>query len=90
MMQTLASFAALSMAGTVLLSLLPDGGLRRTAAMVIGLMTLMCWAEDILALFGQALPVGTASGALTSTSLTLEHAEQDALSAVSARWEASP
>lgn len=90
MMQTLASFAALSMAGTVLLSLLPDGGLRRTAAMVIGLMTLMCWAEDILALFGRELPTVTASGALSPTSLTLQSMEEDALSAVSARWEASP
>lgn len=90
MMQTLASFAALSMAGTVLLSLLPDGGLRRTAAMVIGLMTLMCWAEDILALFGRELPVGTVTGVLSPTTVTLQNAEQDALSVLSARWEAEP
>lgn len=90
MMQTLASFAALSMAGTVLLSLLPDGGLRRTAAMVIGLMTLMCWAEDILALLGRELPTGTFPGVLAPTSVTLQGAEQDALSVLSARWEAEP
>ena len=37
-MHLLATFAAFSMAGTVLLSLLPEGGIKRTAAMAVGLL----------------------------------------------------
>lgn len=90
MLETLASFAALSMAGTVLLSLLPDGGVRRTAAMVIGLITLMCWAKDILGLLGWEMPRESASSALSSTAVTLQDIQEDSVSALSARWEASP
>lgn len=90
MLKALASFAALSMAGTVVLSLLPDGGLRRTASMVIGLLMLMCWAEDIFALFGHELPAGATGTALTATAVTLNDVQDGTLAALSARWEASP
>lgn len=90
MLKALASFAALSMAGTVVLSLLPDGGLRRTASMVIGLLMLMCWAEDIFALFGHELPAGGTGSVLTSTAVTLNDVQDGTLAALSARWEASP
>ena len=43
MMELLTTFAAFSMAGTVLLSLLPEGGIKRTAGLAVGLLTLMCW-----------------------------------------------
>lgn len=90
MLKALASFAALSMAGTVVLSLLSDGGLRRTASMVIGLLMLMCWAEDIFALFGHVLPAGTLGTALSPTAVTLNGTQQEAAAALSARWEAAP
>ena len=70
MMQTIATFAALSMAGTIVLSLLPEGGIKRTAAMAVGLVTLMCWAEGIAGLFGLENPKDAAEEIMESLSLT--------------------
>ena len=51
MLKLLTTFAALSMAGTVMLTLLPEGGMKRTAGMAIGLLTLLCWTEGVASLF---------------------------------------
>lgn len=90
MMQTLVSFAALSMAGTVILSLLPEGGLKRTAGMAIGLLTLMCWAEGIATLLGFELSLAAPSTVLLPTAVSVEEAAHDAAAALSAAWEVSP
>ena len=87
MMHTLATFAALSMAGTVILSLLPEGGLKRTAGMAIGLLTLMCWAEGVGALLGIDLAPDKPDTALAPTAYAMETAAAQALSALE---EASP
>jgi hypothetical protein len=50
MLKPLYPFCALSVAASVLLSLLPHGALRKTAAMVAGLLAMMCWAESFLGL----------------------------------------
>ena len=90
MMQILTTFAALSLAGTVLLSLLPEGGLKRTAGMAVGLLTLMCWAEGVASLLGLELPDVTAGSILVPTAITVEDATQEASATLAARWEEAP
>lgn len=43
-------FIALTLCCGVTLTLLPEGSLRRTAALVIGLLMTLCWAESLAAL----------------------------------------
>ena len=71
-MTLLKAFAAMALLASALLMLLPEGSLRRTAALVMGLMLTLCWAEGLLALLrlpeGGALP----DSALVPTGATLE------------------
>lgn len=90
MMQMLATFAALSMAGTVLLSLLPEGGIKRTAGMAVGLLTLMCWADGLAALLSIDLSAAALTTVLAPTAVTVEAAAQEASTALSAQWEDAP
>ena len=90
MMQTLSTFAALSMTGTILLSLLPEGGLKRTAGMAVGLLTLMCWAEGVTGLLQIDLPTPASAGWLTTTGIRMEEASAVAAAALAARWEGLP
>lgn len=90
MMSTLATFAALSMAGTVLLSLLTEGGLKRTAGMAVGLLTLMCWAEGIAALLNIELDTDVPSTALVPTAITVGNASKDAATALFPAQEDTP
>lgn len=90
MLQALSTFAALSMAGTVILSLLPEGGIKRTAALVLSLLTLLCWAEGIASLMGFYCPVQDEASALVPTAFSVESAADEAASALSERWDAAP
>ncbi len=90
MMQLLVTFAALSMAGTVVLSLLPEGGLKRTAGMAVGLLTLMCWAEGIAELLGVELTTNTPATILTPTTVSVEEAEAAATATLSDLWVVTP
>ena len=90
MSQALGRFAALSMVGTVLLSLLPAGGMKRTAAFAVGLFTLMCWAESIAALLVIQLDVPQSDTVLSSTAVSVEQAAITAIEALNARWEGAP
>ena len=90
MMSTLATFTALSMAGTVLLSLLPEGGLKRTAGMAVGLLALMCWAEGIAALLDIELAVTSPSTALVPTAITVGDASAGAAAALFPTQEDTP
>ena len=47
MMQMLLTFAGLVMCTSAMLSLLPQGGLRRTASLVAGLMILSAWFVSV-------------------------------------------
>ena len=87
MMPLLTTFAALSMAGTVLLSLLPEGGMKRTASLAVGLLTLLCWAEGVAGLLEIDLAVDLPATVLTATALSLEDASTGAVAALQ---EASP
>ena len=87
MIQLLTQFTALSMAGTILLSLLPDGGMKRTAGMAIGILTLLCWAEGIGHLLEFDLTADPPLSVLTTTSINLQDASMYAIAAIQ---EASP
>ncbi|MCH5286740.1 MAG: hypothetical protein J1E43_04910 [Christensenellaceae bacterium] len=63
-MALLKTFATLALISGALLVLLPDGSLRRTAALVMGLLLTLCWAEGLISLI--SLPQG---GALPDTAL---------------------
>ena len=86
-MHLLTTFAALSMAGTVLLSLLPEGGMKRTASLAVGLLTLLCWAEGVAGLLEIDLAADLPATVLTATAVTLEDASTGAVAALQ---EASP
>ena len=90
MTQLLGRFAALSMVGTVLLSLLPSGGMKRTAAFAVGLLTLVCWAEGVAALLNIDLEVQQPASVLTSTAVSVEEAAAAAANALAANWEGTP
>ena len=90
MMDMLVTFAALSMAGTVILSLLPEGGLKRTAGMAVGLLSLLCWAEGVSAFFGVDISIDLPETALAPTTVSIEASEEAAASAMVTQWEAAP
>ena len=79
MMHLLTTFAALSMAGTVLLTLLPEGGMKRTAGLAVGLLTILCWAEGIARILEIDLGADFPATVLSSTAVSLEGAATDAL-----------
>lgn len=66
-MEWLHPFIALTLCCGVLLTLLPEGGLRRTAALVVGLMLTLCWADSLATLFHWPQPESIATGLLTET-----------------------
>ena len=79
MMHLLTHFAAFAMASTVLLSLLPEGGMKRTAGMAVGLLILLSWAEGIGALLNIKLTANFPASVLTSTMISLQDASSNAL-----------
>ena len=90
MLQALSTFTALSMAGTVILSLLPEGGVKRTAALVLSLLTLLCWTEGIATLLGLSFPVQDTASPLAPTAFCVESAADEAAASLSERWDATP
>ena len=77
MMRLLGGFAALSLISGALSALLPEGSLRRTAAMAIGLMMLIYWAsglEEMARSLPEAL-LPMREAALSSTGLSLADLE---------------
>ncbi len=49
-------FAALVLVCGVLMAVLPEGSVRRTAAMVMGLIVALCWLEGLSALLQWPAP----------------------------------
>ena len=64
-MSLLKTFATMALLCGALLMLLPEGSLRRTAALVMGLLLTLCWAEGLAGVI--SLPEG---GALPDTVLS--------------------
>ena len=78
MLQLLSGFAALSLLSGTLMALLPQGSLRRTAAMVTGLMMLLYWSGGLQQLLGSiSLTSDTPAPLLTGTGLTLPDITQE-------------
>ena len=90
MLDTLATFAALSMAGTVILSLLPDGGLKRSAGLAIGLLMILCWAEGISGMLDIPFTAKAPAEILIPTSVNIEGAATEATMMLAHQWEALP
>lgn len=85
MLQLLAGFAALSLISGALMNLLPEGSLRHTASMAVGLVMLLYWVHGLQSLVAdfpaQSILPATV---LTSTGVSLPQAE------ASLMQEASP
>ena len=90
MMKLLTAFAALAMAGTTILSLLPDGSLKRTAGMAVGLITLMCWAEGIALLLQIDQSTTIPPTVFVPTSVNVQLAEAQAANTLIQLWEDTP
>ena len=90
MMELLTTFAAFSMAGTVLLSLLPEGGIKRTAGLAVGLMTLMCWVEGLAGMLSNTLSDTQYGAFLIPSAVSLDNAAQEASALLHNMWEVSP
>lgn len=89
-MKLLVTFAALSLGGAALLSLLPEGGIKQTAGMVIGLLTLMCWAEGLASLLGLRIDVPLPGSALAPTALSVEAVQRQIVSKLAIQQEETP
>jgi len=88
MMHLLQSFASLALLSGVLLTLLPEGSLRRTASMAVGLLMLTLWADGLSALLMRPETVSNpAPNLLTSTGADLTTASESAQKALRTIWE---
>ena len=77
MMRLLSGFAAFSLISGSLMTILPEGSVRRTASMAVGLLMLLYWADglsDLLSGMELFLPE-TPTAVLTSTGVDLASAE---------------
>ena len=76
-MTLLKTFATLALISSALLMLLPEGSLRRTAALVMGLLLTLCWAQGLMALL--SLPQGgqLPDTALSPTGMTIQTIADD-------------
>jgi len=93
MLEVLGRFATLSLVSGLVLTLLPDGSVRRTASMAVGLLLLLFWMESLQVVITtfEALPdLSAPSPLLTTTGFSLPQAEEDAVSALSPERKASP
>lgn len=93
MMELLKRFAALSLVSGLMLSLLPEGSMRRTASMAAGLLMLLCWTDSISSLLKDfsLLPAGsTPASLLTATGVTLDSAWESAALTMQERMEGMP
>lgn len=90
MIELLRTFAALALVSGVLMSLLPEGSIKRTAGMAVGLMMLLCWLEGLGGLISLPADAALPPSALTGTGLTLDDAMTDANTRLQDILEAAP
>ncbi len=90
MLTLLKAFAALSMVCGVMLSLLPAGSLRRTAALVAGLLLMLCWADGLRALLHLPQASPPPDTVLTSAAVPLPQAEAAAQTFLLSQEDATP
>ena len=89
MMALLETFAAFSLASGVILTLLPEGSLRRTARLAIGLMMLLCWAKGLLSLLPD-FPEAQGGSVLSANGSSRDSAAQHAVQVMQQQWEETP
>lgn len=92
-MVLLKHFAVLTLAAGMILSLIPEGSLRRTASMAAGLLMLLFWADGISVLISEAMNVTLSApppGPLTSTGSTVSQAAASAAETLQQLWEGNP
>lgn len=87
MLELLHAFAGLTLLSGALLSLMPQGGLRRAAGMAVGLMMMMLWAQGLRELGASLLGVSatqqrTPPALFQPTVADLSDAEQAAMNAI--------
>ena len=71
-MALLKTFATLALISGALLVLLPEGSLRRTAALVMGLLMTLCWAEGLMAFLAWPPEGDVPDSALVPTGMTVQ------------------
>lgn len=77
-MELLKTFATLALIAGALMTLLPEGAMRRTAALVIGLMMMLFWAEGLLNLLQWPSLPPTPDTPLAVTGASVGQAEEEA------------
>lgn len=90
MLELLKQFAVMTIAAGMMLSLIPEGGVRRTASMAAGLMMLLFWAqgiEKLLEAAGSLLLPGAPETPLTSTGSDVTQAAASAAQSLRGLWE---
>lgn len=70
MLSLLNQFAALSLAAGMLMTLIPEGSMRKTAGMAVGLMMLLCWSEGVSVLLRQVAGIDLPAPPETALSAT--------------------
>lgn len=75
MIELLRTFSALALISGAVLTLLPEGSMRKTAAMALGLMITLCWAQGLFALLDLPDISPSMLSALSPTELSLADAE---------------
>ena len=77
MMEMLSGFAALCLLSGALTELLPDGSIRRTAKMCIGMLMLLYWTQGLPALLERLpAPLSAPPSALSSTGISVSDLER--------------
>lgn len=90
MLELLRAFAGLTLLSGALLSLIPQGSLRRAAGMAVGLMMLMLWSQGLQEL-GLSMPGAIAAdtpsppAVLQPSGTGLSEAERAALSTLTSQ-----
>ncbi len=86
-MDLLRTFSTLALMASAILTLLPEGSLRKTAALALGLMITLCWVQGLMELMHSPELPAFSAAALAPTSLSLAGAEEAAYHALQAASE---
>lgn len=89
-MELLTRFAAFSLACGALMTLLPEGTIRRTARLVTGLMILVLWAEGLQGILSGAESNDIPRTILTPSASGLEERSAQAAADLARRMEELP
>jgi len=86
-MDLLRTFSTLALMASAILTLLPEGSLRKTAALALGLMITLCWAQGLIELMHFPELPSISSAVLAPTFHSLDEAEEAVHNALQAAAE---